>query len=243
MSLRSKFSRLFAATALVSGMFGASNAHAGFTTYQGTKPNEAKFEQVFEQAYGGNFVKSGNDFTNGLLTAIRVDDDHDKTFTGHILGGRMLARFAGYHQQFGLYDDGAYTNLMDLSGWGQPVSGTMDEVDLTGGAYKFGRAGGGHTYSSDPADNVDQGDHLLTYKLVVSDEVAANIAAAVPNQKLPDLYVLFWEDMPMNRGDRDYNDMVLELAVQPVAVPLPAAALMGGVMLLGVMARRRWKAV
>ena len=239
---KTKTLALTAAAVLIAGVVGggASAAHAGFTPYAGTKHNEAGLAKVFELAYGGDFVADGHNFTNGLLTAVRIDDDHDRTFTGKILGGRMLARYAAASQELGYLDAGGnYTSLGQVDGWGFPVTGAIAAADLSGGTYTFARAGSGMRWSSDPADN-GGGDQLITFKLVPA---GVQTVAAVADTHL---YVQFWEDLDVTKrfSDRDYNDMVLELAVQhPVAIPLPAAALIGGATLLGLAAARRWRRV
>jgi hypothetical protein len=58
----------------------ATSAHAGFTTINSPHPGERSHERILETVYGGDFTKSGNDYTNGAITVTRLDDSMDKTF-------------------------------------------------------------------------------------------------------------------------------------------------------------------
>ena len=69
----------------------AASAHAGFSTV-GSNAYEPSHEQILESLYGGDFTASGNDFSNGTVTATRVDDADDEVFAS----GLSLDPVAGY---------------------------------------------------------------------------------------------------------------------------------------------------
>ena len=85
----------------------------------------------------------------------------------------------------------------------------------------------GQLVSSSQADNPDEEDFMVTYRVT-------NLDGSNPdfNNGLP-VYLVFWEDFP--GFDYDYNDLVIELAV----IPLPAPLAMGLLGLAGVAAVRR----
>ncbi len=214
-----------AAIATVSTILGANSAQAGYTTIQNTPyAGERDIHEILDHVYGGTFSLAGNDFSNGALTATRVDDADDQGWTGVVTSIKALARFAGYGQNFGTVSGGVFSSLLNTSGTGFSITGQLTTpVDLSDKSYSFARTGGGSTVSSTVADNSDGIDHMVTYKLTGSGITEPT-------------YLLFFEDL-IGGGDRDYNDLAIQLTMAGApnipAVPLPAAALMGIVTLAG----------
>src|SRR5438034_10991527 len=90
-----------AALAGAMAAFPPASANASLTTVKASKPSEMGIEQILEGTYGGNFSASGNDFTNGSITAHRIDDDLDQVWTGGTFDITAKAKFSGYTQSLG----------------------------------------------------------------------------------------------------------------------------------------------
>src|SRR5687767_1300149 len=85
--------------------FGAADAKAGFTSFNSSKhATEMTHAQILGHTYGGSFASSGGvDFTNGAVTAQRLDDGGmEQCWTGDVFSARAIARFAGSDQIFGI---------------------------------------------------------------------------------------------------------------------------------------------
>jgi hypothetical protein len=178
-------------------LLGANSAQAAFTTIGVSSGiNEPTQAEIMSSFLGGSFTPVGENFTNGTVTATRVDDDLDHTWTN--------------------------------SGNPAFISGTTaltDTVtyDAAQSKYVLSR-NGGITFTSDPADNFDGNDHMITYE----------ISGAVSG------YMLFFEDTKLLDHDFDFNDVVLGTVH---AVPLPAAfyggiVCLGGLVLMGLGRRK-----
>ncbi|MBN2445634.1 MAG: DUF4114 domain-containing protein [Phycisphaerae bacterium] len=200
-----------------------------------TAGGEASHTSILEAYYssGSAWIASGTrtddggtpvDFTNGVLTATRVSDSglggtldpaaqsvslaDDAQWVGWQYDFQAVARYASYSQQFGYDLDGdglGFVNLFDLSGSGMNVTGSASLTLDAGQTLAWVRGGSGYQYSSRSTDNVDQLDHMVTYRITGLGDGKSH-------------YMLFWEDLT-NGGDRDYNDLVVEA----VAVPEPSA--------------------
>jgi hypothetical protein len=200
----------------------------------GTPPSgEATIEDLLNNIYGSGFTGGQNDasYTNGTITATRVDDAFDgspgtnlNVVTGVPGAGASdqwwsdgsieavaKARFAGYDQAFG-YDSGAGpVTLFSVSGDGYAVSGS-GSVNLTGDTYQWLRTGVEEgPWSSVESQNTDLMDHMITFQIT-----GLNTGWAT--------WLLCWEDKTIQTdADWDYNDMVIEVR----AVPIPGALLLG----------------
>ncbi|MGD8452468.1 MAG: DUF4114 domain-containing protein [Phycisphaerae bacterium] len=183
------------------------------------------------------------DFTNGTLSAIRVDDfglngildafwnspgdATDAVWTGQAVSAEARARYAAYAQEFGydlLGDNAGYAKLFDVSGSGTNVSGGATLSFARNDAWTWARSGSGLTWYSDIGGNTDGDDHLVTYELTGLDDGLKH-------------WLLCWEDLP-DLGDADYNDLVVEVT----AVPEPEVVMLagaGGVALLFTWRRRQ----
>jgi hypothetical protein len=220
-----------AAALAITSIFGAATAHAGFTAINPTPyAAEQNIDQVLSHVYGGSFLASGNDYSNGVLTAQRVDDSTDQGFTGIVLSIKALARFAGFDQTFGYVKDGVFHAAMTTSGTGYGITGSLTgPLDLSDGVYSAARTGGGTTVAADDSFNSDGLDHMVSYELIgLNPQVRT--------------FVLFFEDLMGPSADRDFNDLAVEVTTansQPIAVPLPGSIGMGLATLAGAFAFRK----
>jgi hypothetical protein len=177
-------------------LLGAGSAQAAFTTIGVSSGiNEPTQSQIMSDFLGGTFTPVGENFTNGAVTATRVDDALDTTWTN-----------AG--------------NPVFISG----TTALTDTVtyDAVQSKYVLSR-NGGISFTSDPADNFDGKDHMITY------EISGPVSG----------YMLFFEDTKLIDHDFDFNDVVLGTVH---AVPLPMAfysgmLCLGGLVMLGMKRR------
>lgn len=241
-------------------------------TERNDREGEPTHKEILEHLYGGTFVSAGDhglDFTNGVIYVKRIADDRDtpaQTAIGQTNGDLTQytdrfwqdqfstvyarARFADYGQAFGYVptdDNDDYVQLFSAyhdRQYNMPQSATMD--DLNGDTFVWARSGDNGVWSSNPAQNRDGLDHLITYKVVVLE---ARNGGSVDGQ-LQDLldfktFLLFWEDQSdrdnvnwYDIGDWDFNDLVVEVRAQYNEIPEPGAAL-AGMGLLAMLGMRR----
>ncbi len=219
---------VLAPSAAFAGAFGytAFNEPVG-----GLEPNQPA---ILDTIYGGTFVASGVDFTNGAITARRVFDHGggnlplnivtgnqtgvDQTWTDGTAMITAQAMFALFPQSFGWNGGGlgtTYTELLtDADIGGAPINLSV------AGDFLWGINPGSPDmwWSLQTNNNDGANDHLVTY--------------AVEGLGIPEtVWLLFWEDKPFATSDLDYNDFVIEIR----AIPEPASAFLlaiGGLMLL-----------
>jgi len=224
--------------------FGAVDAHAGFTEIGKGRKAEANQEQILEHTYGGDFVANGANFSNGTVTATRLDDGNDSVWSStQVSSARTVAAFAKRKQAFGYFggsSGGDFKKLFDVSGTsGFDVQGNATGLgSVLDGSIRFGRSEKlTKAFSSLASENRDGRDHMITYKVTGLDGTTNPV------------YLMFWEDKWGRRSDFDFNDLVVEVKGaqgEPLLIPLPAAAwsglgsLAGLGMLMGWKRARRW---
>jgi hypothetical protein len=229
--------KLLPALGAVGGlMIAASDVRAGYT--QVKKKGEISQEQVLERLYGGDFVRSGEDLSNGAVTATRVDDAADQTISSP-RQLELVGAFARNRWGFGVESaDGSRREVSaPYTGSGFDVSGDTVSWSSTDEAQLVIARGPNKVRASGDAE-----DAMITYRL---DGVEPG----------KDVHLHFWEDKRASaRSDMDFNDLVIrsigeEAAAEPVAasdvavgagnaqaaaVPLPAAVWPGLAGLAGV---------
>ncbi|HEX4125456.1 MAG TPA: hypothetical protein VHY37_12065 [Tepidisphaeraceae bacterium] len=220
----SRLATVVAVALLVAGS--ARSAQAGFTEALPTKYGEPEQGQILSHVLGGTFTASGDNFSNGTITATQLDDSADQTWTGSIISAQAVAAFSQLPEVFGYIpgaDSSGFTPLFTASGHGYDVTGSSGAVPITD-SYQLARDGPNALFSSDPANSADQSVHMLAYAVT-----------GLPNQ-LPTVqtWMLFWEDTAAPASDWDYNDLVVELQTDPPApsttpllIPLPPAVWSG----------------
>lgn len=225
----------------------ASSANADLTPVYDAVGSEMGHMEILNGIYGSGFhLVSGSavDYTNDLITATRVADffqptpgdnigivdgpvgnDADQVWDQGVTDVTATAVFlqAGYRQEFGYFDGasgGTYQKLFDATGYGTAVAGSAS-ANMLGDTWRWSRSGDGQTWSSMSSDNSGQ-DHMVTYRISGMDGSDA-------------VWLLFWEDLA-GLGDKDYNDLVIEVnAAAPVAhAPVPTAVLLGMIGLASV---------
>lgn len=212
-------------------LFVASQAQAGFTTINPARPSEDGIAKILSTVYGGTFSANGLNFSNGSITATRIDDDLDKSFTTEgKISARAIALFSKMPQNFGYWAGadagGTYTKLFDATGTQYALTGEVTDVTVAA-ALRFGRGGNTALYSSNPEDGTDtlKRDHQVTYKLTGPTFGEGTILA-------------FFEDDDRtgpNTADFDFQDLVVEIRgiSGGTVIPLPAAVLPGLLTLAG----------
>ncbi len=210
---------------------------------------------ILGHVYGGVFSKLGVDYSNGNVTAHRIDDAlasngvlglidgapgvaADQVWHDGFTSALATARFAALSQSFGFFtgtSGGSYTNLFDVSGSGYAVSGSATLADMRGLTWRWGRTGGGTgPHSSLITSNADGLDHLVSYRI---DGLTDGYTT----------WMLFWEDRNILPGqpasDHDYNDLVIELKASAgtptVLAPEPAGVALAWTALACLRRRRR----
>ncbi len=210
----------------------STTALAALTPVEAPPSGEASHAEIFEGVYGGSFtLLPFGSYSNGGVTALRVDDLADQLYPPDRYQSTARAVYASYDQTFGYLpgdQDGTFMLLLDVFGYGQSVTGSANNF-TPAAIFRWARSGTqGVIASSSQADNPDGADQLVTYDIQgVSDTESIRL--------------LFFEDVGPDTSDRDFNDLVVEVRTpfSPVtSVPEPAAALLLAP-LAGFMASRR----
>jgi len=192
-------------------------------------PGERSHEEILQDTYGGDFVQNGNDFSNGVLQVIRIDDDNDLYFNLSTWSARAVARWADADQAFGTTD--AQTEF-DVIGSGSSVSGSISNVP--GGEFVFFSRFGNRSETTDvstfPGVNPGLLDHVVTYVVQQAPPVTQFSVQQNPivlGRPIPPgtVFLLFFEDSPEGAryADFDYNDLVVEVSR---VVPEPSSLLL-----------------
>jgi len=163
-------------------------------------------------------------------------DTTDQQWTADAVVATAQARYAVYSQAFGYFDGtsgGSYIPIFNVTGDGYNVTGAGSVGNLGGHIWRWARAGGFFTFTSQNSDNPSQIDHMVTYRI---DFGGGNLGQNLVT------YLLFWEDKAPNDNpppDYDYNDLVVEIRATRPDVPEPASAACAGMIAAVAMLRRR----
>ena len=239
--------------------FLAAPVLADYTSVTG--PGETGIQNLLNNLYGTTFSPSGsnasyfdNSAVGGSICVTRVHDhlasgdagdplhllygatsldDTDQVWTDGIAAVRARARFAGYSQHFG-WDGGLGTTQANFAANTLfSVSEGYHEGAFTGplaisGDFRWARANNASgtsnlQWSEVAANTVDGLDHMITYEVT---------GVAAPDVRT---WLIFFDDQ-IGGGDRDFNDLVVEIQ----AVPVPGAVLLGalGLGMVGLVKRR-----
>lgn len=259
----------------------AAIAYEGaYYTQRVDRADEPTHQQILEHLYGGTFESAGGhglDFTNGVIYVKRIADDRDsviQTAIGQTNGDlqqytdrvwqdqfstvHARARFASYGQAFGYvpYTNGLGYNELFSAFYNHEYDMTQSAnmPDLEGASFLWARSGENGVWTSDPEQNRDGQDHLITYKVIPVQQPRAVSLSTENSDLLRDLdefktFLLFWEDQTYQGGnlhdydvgDWDFNDLVVEVRAQYNEIPEPGTAL-ASVGLLAMLGMRRRRA-
>lgn len=209
---------------VVAAALAAVPVYAGFTKVAGPLTQQPTQSEILSQLYGGTFAGDGESYSNGSVTAERVEDFEaaktDQTWKAGKYIVRSVAKFTSEESRF--YASNPPNPQVIATDYGYASSSpvtitTPDDFYFTARNY-YG------TSSTDVSMNSDNADHFITYQ--------------IQNDGAPK-FVLFWEDLPQSRTVRtseaswsDFNDLVLEVqsaAPNGAVIPLPPAAYAGAV--------------
>ena len=190
-------------------LYPAGSAFAGFT---------------YVNPVGGDGAGTGLfDILDGIYGAgnyTRVDDDFDQWWVETNGGATAIAKYAGYNQSFGYIDpfDNSFNEILNVSSNGI-VSGITGTFHMpTHPEFRFADdPSDTRIWTSDPSDNNrrrDQ-DHMVSFELNNGN------------------YVLCWEDS-YRLGDRDYQDLIVEVDHLRTLSNLSTTPVPGAVMLAGI---------
>lgn len=173
----------------------------------------------------------------GLANLVRIDDSIDQNWRndGRIMV-KTVAKWAGFNQSFGyIGESGEFSQILSVNNrWSRPA-GSFSAND-SGEIFRFGlKPSSALLWTSAAADNSDAMDHMVTWRIIASKNLA-----------LIGAYVIAWEDLP-GGGDGDFNDLIMlikgDTSLAPdlpqvtgaaAPVPVPAALWLFGSGLLGL---------
>lgn len=164
----------------------------------------------------------------GLSNLQRIGDSFKGNQLWELTSGAgsvtAVAKFAGFNQEFGVVPDangGTFMSLFTVSANIDPLGGPGPSILLPTtltGPFRFANdPSGAPLWSSRQSDNSDGGlDHMVAWKIIGTGN-----------------FVLAWEDLA-GLGDKDYNDLVVEVRGAAPATPEPGTLLLVGMGLMGI---------
>lgn len=205
----------------------AAQANAGFTTIAPGGYGEPDLLDILDDMYGLENLERIHDHDNAI-----TDEVWMATGDGSALA---KAKFAGYDQNFGYMAGGGFESLFMVDGNGM-LAGAEESIAVAAGdVLRFANdTSGSPMWSSERMANADELDHMVTWRVVGSDNGFDNQVGA---------YVVAWEDL-WGGGDNDYQDLVVELTgVTPGGepVPEPTTIALFGLGAMGMGLRRRFR--
>ncbi len=170
----------------------------------------------------------------GLNNLQRVPDAIDTVWFPANGNATATAKFAEFSQNFGYipdlnepgFADDSFVSLFTVPGGTNGIGLGGPSANLDSGNVAFLWAldpSGAPLWTSLPSQNSDGLDHMVTWR--ITDR--------------PNTWVIAWEDLA-GGGDRDFNDLVVEVSVAPVPIP-PAILLLGSGLVAMIGIRRRFK--
>ena len=170
----------------------------------------------------------------GLSNLQRVPDAIDTVWFPANGNATAIAKFAAYTQNFryiprnrdGNFYDSDFVDLFDVPGATNGIGLGGPSKNLNSGNVAFLWAldpSEAPLWTSLPSQNSDGLDHMVTWEII----------------NRPNTWVIAWEDLP-GGGDRDFNDLVVEVSLAPVPIP-PAILLLGSGLVAMIGIRRRFR--
>jgi hypothetical protein len=179
----------------------------------------------------------------GLGNLQRVNDASDTVWVPANGNATATAKFAAFTQNFGYipdegepgFADDSFKSLFTVPGGTNGIGLGGPSATLGSGNVEFLWAlkpSGAPLWTSLPSQNSDALDHMVTW------EIIGNAGDGNENNPVGS-WVIAWEDLP-GGGDRDFNDLVVEVSLAPVPIP-PAILLLGSGLVAMIGIRRRFK--
>jgi len=238
-------------TTLIVAM-GVGSAFADYTLVKGPAGTEKSHAEILGQIYGGGtpFTASGDDLGYGLstefsfnsITASRIDDygtglndkidiisggigDIDQFWCDGLATITATVHEAGYDDQTFGWNGGSGLDFIKIVSWGEDP---VEDFVLSGEFLWADRVlnGGYHIYWSAEEENSGNLDRMVTYKISGLTD---------PQYLDKTVWLLFWEDLPFESWDQDYQDLVVELS----AAPEPTSMLLFGLGAAVLLRKRR----
>ena len=247
---------------------GGAQVLAGFTPINSPPLGEDTHQAIFSAVYGGSFVQNGLDYSNGAITAYRVEDFTDANFDlsdiqslvpenaqGVLNADDQLwqadfqlasaeAKFAAFQQRFGYYDglaDTTYHELFEQTGYAYDVAGSADITALAGKTIRWARGGEDRIVSSRPMDNADLQDHMVTYLIVDQNQNPPEQTPTVGRGASPRTltWLLFWEDKFLGEQLADFDFNDLVVEITAAESEIVPEPASGAFLLAGLLLARQ----